>query len=436
MLFGMPLVLAGTMLFAGNINQDGSDLERLKKRVDELEKKIQESGDKPWIYEQSKEGKFPLYSKPFLARFGRTTYLGGYMDLEYTDKQGAVSTFDNHRLIPFLYSDISERVKFATEIEYEHSGSEVKLEFGFIDFLLFKPTPKSDGIEFSLNLRSGLILDPLGKLNLYHDSPIQDLTERPLVDRVIVPTTLSEPGVGLWGAIDTGSSRIDYELYVVNGFKGLDQSGATVLFNKTNGLRDGRGSSSKIGSAYRDNNTNKSLVGRVGVMPVLGIDTGLSAHIGKYDSNEDNTLAIYVFDLGLHMGGVGDLFGIKSPLLHKFKITGEYVYADLERDAFAKSKKVPSDMNGYYAQLNYLFFPDFLRSMMGSLAKDESTFTLIYRLGQVDLDGNGTKRQEFGINYRVDKYSVIKLEYQHNQEFKDLPDSSNNAWLVSFATYF
>ena len=69
------------------------------------------------------------YGKPFLRRFGRNTYLGGYMDheLQFNEKQdkatgGKEHTFDQHRLIPFIYSDVSDRVKFATEIEFEHGG--------------------------------------------------------------------------------------------------------------------------------------------------------------------------------------------------------------------------------------------------------------------------------------------------------------------------
>ena len=56
-------------------------------------------------------------------------------------------TFDQHRLIPFIYSDVSDRVKFATEIEFEHGGpdttggvsggkGELKVEFATIDFLM------------------------------------------------------------------------------------------------------------------------------------------------------------------------------------------------------------------------------------------------------------------------------------------------------------
>ena len=145
-------------------------------------------------YELQEKGLAPVfgrqYGKPFLRRFGRNTYVGGYIDheLQFTEgKDGSRSkehTFDQHRLVPFIYSDVSDRVKFATEIELEHGGpdisggvigesGEIKVEFATIDFL----------ITDWLNYRGGIILSPLGKYNLVHDSPLQDLTERPMVNR-------------------------------------------------------------------------------------------------------------------------------------------------------------------------------------------------------------------------------------------------------------
>jgi len=40
------------------------------------------------------------------------------MDHELVFDEGGNDFFDQHRLIPFIYSDVSDRVKFATEIEF------------------------------------------------------------------------------------------------------------------------------------------------------------------------------------------------------------------------------------------------------------------------------------------------------------------------------
>ena len=88
-----------------------------------------------------------------------------------------------------------------------------------------------------INWRGGLILTPLGKLNLIHDSPLLDLTDRPLVSRLIIPTTLTDAGMGFFGTLYPSElSKLDYEIYVTNGvFHGLD-SGKKSLFGVDSGL--------------------------------------------------------------------------------------------------------------------------------------------------------------------------------------------------------
>ena len=84
--------------------------------------------------------------------------------------------------MPFIYADITEHVKFASEIEIEHgirgAGEiEISLEFAHIDYLVNEP----------FNIRAGILLIPIGKFNLLHDSPLNDLTDRPLVSPVRHP---------------------------------------------------------------------------------------------------------------------------------------------------------------------------------------------------------------------------------------------------------
>src|SRR5262245_50249899 len=83
-----------------------------------------------------------VYDKPFLKRSGRVS-VGGYIDMELlADENG--STFDQHRFIPFLYGQVSDRVGVASEIEFEHGGfvagdeetdGEITIEFAHVDIL-------------------------------------------------------------------------------------------------------------------------------------------------------------------------------------------------------------------------------------------------------------------------------------------------------------
>ena len=110
--------------------------------------------------------------------------------------------FDQQRFVPFIYADITEHVKFASEIEIEHgiretSDNEISLEFAHIDYLVHEP----------FNIRAGILLIPIGKFNLLHDSPLNDLTDRPLVSQLIIPSTMAETGVGFYGTLLSWSNR-------------------------------------------------------------------------------------------------------------------------------------------------------------------------------------------------------------------------------------
>src|SRR5262249_23587838 len=153
---------------------------------------------------------------------------------------------DFPRLIPFIYADVSEHVRFATEIEIE-DASEVEVEFAFVDYRIVEP----------INLRAGALLDPLGHFNLVHDAPINELTERPLVGTLVIPARLRELGAGAFGTLlgaDSGFGQWTYEAYFTSGFKGLFDDG-TAGFNTTTGLQDGRAHESIGGTEpFHDNN--------------------------------------------------------------------------------------------------------------------------------------------------------------------------------------
>ncbi len=325
--------------------------------------------------------------KPHLRAGFEGTVLGGYIDHElfWTDSK---KTFDQHRFIPFIHGQVSERIHVMAEIEFEHGGlvkgsgtsdGELKLEFATVD------------IEFaeSIVYRAGVILSPLGRFNLLHDSPLNDLTNRPLVLRHIIPTTLAESGMGLHGTLyPSDGSLLGYEIYLVNGF---NEAAA-------NSLRSGRG------SQKADNNEEKSIVGRLNYSPWLGVDYGASLHVGAYDDAGEHTLAIYALDANVHRG----------PL----DFRGEIATASV--DGAAEDSR-----SGYYGQVAYHFLPGALPQFPNSI------FTLVGRYDHVDLGGSDETRYTVGINFRPEEETVLKLDY----EIYDQADG-NSGLIFSVASYF
>ena len=368
----------------------------------------------------------------FKNRIVGRTILGGYADMEFIDRKGGgESFFDQHRIVPFIYADVTDQIKMASEIEFEHGGpqnnqddGEVKVEFAVIDYELLE----------ALNFRAGILLSPLGHFNLIHDSPINDLTARPLVATNIIPTTLSEAGAGFYGSFyPTELSKVDYEVYLVNGFEGFKDfdpatGDADVAITQTAGVRGARGSQSS------DINDNKAVVGRIAMSPFLGTEVGVSAHIGDYDEEGDNTLAIYAVDWTLQKG--------------PFELIGEYAVANIEREGrvalfnesrLKESERIPGRIDGAYLQLNYHWMADWLREACPLVFKPESVFTLVGRYDVIDLgnsdSGIGERdRWTVGGNFRPTEDTAFKLEYQINDG--DRSSDKDNAFLASVATYF
>src|SRR2546422_930749 len=285
-------------------------VEDLKKHeAEEAKTKEKKEGEQPLGFGSTGSGKL-IYAKPFLSS-PRTT-VGGYMDLQYrlfnSSKSTGIgqpgtgagsSSFDQQRFVPFFYSDITDRLKVAAELEIEHgirsksntgSGIEVSLEFATIDYLIHE----------KLNFRAGIILLPVGKFNLLHDSPLNDLSDRPLVDTAIIPTTLSETGAGFYGTFyPTRLSKLDYELYVTQGFSGF--SDGTAVITAAKGLRNARQRVSTAEDGL-DNNNGKAVVGRVAFSPILGVEVGGSGYYGSYDPASKRPLAIWAADWTFQRG--------------------------------------------------------------------------------------------------------------------------------------
>ena len=365
--------------------------------------------------------KSPAYEKPFLSRGSAS--LGGYMDFQFgADDRG--SGFDLARFVPFIYARVSDRVHLASEIEFEHGGfvtgedeatdGEIKVEFATIDF----------AVAEALNFRGGLILSPLGRLNELHDAPMLDLTERPLVDRFVIPTTLSESGLGLYGtAYPSEQVVVNYEAYLVNGFDQdvLVLDGSTTPLRAVLDLHEGRG------SAAGDNNNSRAFVGRVGLSPRLGTEVGLSVHTGKFDDAGTERLTLAAVDARFARG--------------RFELVGEGALArtgklDLQGagDAVASERAKAA---GFYAEVRLHVLAGAIRSL------PQSVFTAAARADYVDRDANvaGADRERLtlGINFRPSEETAVKNDVLFDRgraaggtEWGD----SETSYRFSVATYF
>lgn len=339
--------------------------------------------------------------------------VGGYMDLEFrADDTG--SSFDMGQFVPSISAQVSDRIHVAGEIEFEHGGAvsgdeetdgEIEVEFATMDFR----------VNEKLNFRGGLILSPLGRLNLYHDAPMRDLSDRPLVDTYVIPTTLSEAGLGVFGATyPTGTLMMNYEAYVVNGFNGNAVEGGVL------NLRDGRG------SAKADNNNARSVVARVGVSPRVGTEFGVSIHTGSYDDAGQYNLTLAALDARFSQG--------------PWEVLGEGALAAAEYAVDTTLTSVTTAdarSGGFYVEGRYHFLAGAVRDL------PRSVFTGVVRLEYVDLDrevaGHDRQRLVLGINFRPTEATVVKndlvLDRSRDIGAADWGDT-HTGYRLSLATFF
>jgi len=404
-----------------------------------------------------------VYAKPFVA--APKAVVGGYMDIQYRAQSkgsidngygGTASTFDQQRFVPFIYADVTEHVKMASELEIEHgireetgSANEISLEFAFIDYL----------INEKVNLRAGILLLPLGKFNLLHDSPLNDLTDRPLVDQFIIPTTLSETGAGFYGTFYPGrTSKLDYELYVTTGPCSYLQNG-TPRITEADGTINSRQRDCPSTDGL-DINNGRAIVGRVAFSPMLGVEGGGSNYYGNGAPNgNDNLLSISAVVWTLQRG--------------PFELIGEAAWAYSRGNSRAIQTNTlgvapgtllttsvtgpignsgpgipPQRMNGFYIQGNYHFMPEFMTKLSPKRFGEGSTLTAVIRYDRVNTNldnSNGTggwgnlEQISFGLNYRPIEDAVFKISYQY-QPMAFNPNTNQrihqSALVISAATYF
>ncbi|HUQ83328.1 MAG TPA: hypothetical protein VM076_19395 [Gemmatimonadaceae bacterium] len=353
-----------------------------------------------------------VYDKPYLTRLGGRTTIGGYAEAharwERVDGRRDEAGFEAKRFNLFTNTRVSDFVRIGAELEFEDGGEEVKLEYAAIDLR----------IHPALTLRGGMLLSPLGRFNLSHDSPLNEFTDRPLVSTELLGVALSEPGFGAFGQFGLArTGRITYELYATNGFHD------GLITNSEAGTRValGRGN-------LEDNNGSPAVVGRVAVSPMQSAEFGVSAHHGAYNVfdaegtrvDERRDLTILALDAEARVLGV--------------QLSGEAALVSID---------VPPSLDGIYADRQRGFYAEavrtFGRGWIGTMPS--SSFAAKLRMDYVDFDtervGQGSGQVSLGLNFRPTQDSVLKLDYVRGRSRDEFNNLADHAFLLfSLATYF
>lgn len=339
----------------------------------------------------------PLGRAPTIAG----SAFGGYGELTLNIPSNAPGVVDMRRLVLFFGHNFTDRIRFYSEFELEHAVAsssdqgEAEVEQAYLDGL----------ISQRLNLRGGLILMPMGIVNVYHEPPSFNGVDRPDVDQVVIPSTWREPGFGIFGELVEG---LRYQLYVVNGF---NANGFTA--------------ESAIHQGHQEAQLARAgdfgAIVRIDYEPVLGTVIGASA----YGASSGNTLTsavghvpvgLFDIDARFHKRGFTARAELALLLVGDAGKLNEALLAGTPEQQSAGP--VASQSRGGYAEVGY----DLLRLFAPSSEQALNAFTRFdYANTQAVLPAGFVPRSEFkrhsqmvGLVYKPIPQIALKMDYRRH----------------------
>jgi hypothetical protein len=326
---------------------------------------------------------------------------GGYGELTLNAPSNAPSVVDMRRLVLFFGHNFTDRIRFYSEFEVEHAVAsssdrgEAEIEQAYLDGLLSR----------RINLRGGLILMPMGIVNVYHEPPSFNGVDRPDVDQFVIPSTWREPGLGIFGEIAEG---LRYQLYFINGFNANG-------FTAESAIREGH---QEAQLAYAGDYGG---IVRLDYEPVLGTVIGASA----YGASSGNTLKSTVGRVPVGLFDIDARFHKRG-----FTARAEVVLlliGDADKLNQALSSGTPeqqaagpvaSQSRGGYAEIGY----DVLRFLAPSSEQALNVFTRFdYANTQAVVPAGLAPRLEFrrtsqmvGLVYKPIPQIALKMDYRRH----------------------
>lgn len=366
-----------------------------------------------------------IYNRPFVDVGKLPVSLGGYAEVNWqhtgTDGVSKGHQFQMRRMTLFVASSISKKIKFLTEIELEEGGKEIALEFASVDIELHP----------LLNLRGGIVMNPIGAFNQNHDGPKWEFTDRPISSTQMLPATWSNAGFGLYGKHYSKDWMVGYEAYLTGNF---DNS---IIDNAEN----------KTYLPFAKNNTDRFeeinsglplLTAKVAIRNNKIGELGLSYMGGIYNKFQDDGLEI---DEKRRV----DVFAIdfnSTIVKTKTFITGEWAWVKIN---------VPHTFSQQYGNKQQGGFLDIVQQIIRKkmLGWNDALLNIACRLEYVDwnvgkFNSTGGNISEHlwsimpAISFRPTSQTVFRLNYRLQQQTDLLgnPPAKTGGFSVGISTYF
>jgi len=281
-------------------------------------------------------------------------------------QQPSVKFLEENELTLWVGKRITRNLSFASEVEIVEGFQKYGLETCEFDYEI---------IDKRLMFRAGKFKYPLGIERFVEDGPLDKLVDRPLPSIRIIPGTYSDIGGMLHGTIPMlYDTKMKYELALTNGLEGPNHEDVQQLW---------------------DNNSSKTIGGRLGYEFLQGLEIGGSYSRGKYDEDNQLDIDFLAADIQFKRGNL--------------EARGEYITGHVGQKALDGGDYC---RNGYYLQTSYKYPVDinYCRYVEGVL-----------RFDSVDpnrdvTDGKEADRIAVGINYSPLDHVEFKFEHEVENE--------------------
>ncbi len=366
-----------------------------------------------------------VYDRPFLGLGKLPVSVGGYMEVNWqhvgTDGVTEGHQFQMPRMTLFVSSTVSKKIKFLSEIEFEEGGKEIAIEFASLD------------IEFSplLNLRAGIIMNPIGAFNQNHDGPKWEFTDRPISATQMLSATWSNVGFGAFGKIFKKDWMFGYEFYLSGGFDD------TIIDNEES--KTFLPASKENHERFEESASGTSLVtAKIAVRNTKFGEIGMSYMGGIYNTFIDDGI---VLDKKRDLKVFAIDYNNTLPYTNTF-ITGEWAWINVN---------VPETYTQQYGNKQYGGFVDVVQPIIkrkmfgweGAVINLACRFEYVdWNVGVFDETG-GTIGEELwsvmpAISFRPSSQTVFRLNYRVQEQVDLLNNDPAKTGGVSFgiSSYF
>lgn len=364
------------------IQQQQREIEALKSGQKENTEKVEAAVD---VAEESRN------TAASAAGWTENTQIGGYGELHYNNLDSK-KEIDFHRFVLFFGHQFTDRLRFWSELELEHTVSgddrngDVQLEQAYIEY----------DLTANQHVKGGIFLLPVGILNQTHEPPTFYGVERNPVERNIIPTTWWAGGIELNGEIAPGWS---YDLGIHEGLK--------TSADRNYAVRNGRQKTSEA------NANDLASTGRIKWTGVAGVELAATVQYQSDVTQGEDPNASHAWLFETHAAIQRGPFGLRA------------LYARWDLDGDGPKSVGADEQEGFYIEPSYKITPKW------------GVFARYNQWDNQAGDGNSDsekKQANAGVNFWPHPDVVLKVDVQ--QQDNEGESKNDNGWNLGVGYQF